>query len=154
PGSCTCFLFFHCLSKSWYIHLQIVLSCHEFGQVDREPVGIVQQKSIFTRNATFFGFEHMEALNPLFQRSEKTLFFLMDHFGDEFFLGFQFRKDRLKLIGEMVDEQIQQWFFPIEKSIVIPDGSPQNPPDDVSRPRISGYLPICYGKSHGSDMIG
>ena len=89
-------LFLHFSIESLLVNGETILTAYQFGEVEREAIGIEKAESLGTIKLFDVGFLHCfhiigEQVDAVLQRTEETILLLFHYLGDEFLLCFQFR---------------------------------------------------------------
>ena len=152
PG--TGFLLLHQAVEALHLHSQPALAGHQFGEVQRKPVGIVKLEGKFpAQHAPLQGANLLqEQVDSTIQGLVEGHFLPLNHIFNMILPGAQFRKNIPHGVCKDVHQLVEKR-FPKAQGAPIPHGPTQNAAEDVVPVGIPRLDPIRNGKTQGADMV-
>ena len=155
----TFFLLLHLHIELLLINGKTVLTTNQFGEVERETIGVEQAEGIRTAEDSLLmclQFIHgpIQQVDTTVEGTQEGVFLFLDDTGDQLLLSLQFRIGFAHLMYQCGNELEQERILLVEEGIGIAYGTAQNTTDNVACLGITGQLTVGNGEAHGTDMVG
>ena len=153
----------HFRFKARLVNAQTVFAGNQGRQIHRKTVRVIEFKDhaaadflpVGNRGSRFpFGNDLIQAAQAVFQRPQKRVFLLANHFCHKLLLRFQFRENILELVGQHGHQPAHERLPETQIRVAVAHRPPQNPADDVAGFGVGGQLSVGNGETHGADMVG
>ena len=136
-----------------------VLTQDQFGQVERETVGIFECEHIDTTDLGLTGFlsvchELVEQTDSFIQRTEESLFLGLDDRCDLCLLFNQFRVRLTEILDELRNELVEEGRAHVQERISVTHGATQDTTNDVTGFLVRWQLTVRDSEGDGTDVIG
>ena len=136
-----------------------VLTENEFGQVERETVGIFEREHIDTRDLRLTGLfslshQFVEQRDSLVERTQESLFLALDDRCDLRLLCLQFRISGTQVSDQLRHELIEERIAHVQERITVAYSATQDTTDDITRFLVRRQLTVCDSERDRTDMIG
>ena len=154
-----CLLLLHFLFKAGNIHFQAFFPQHQFGQVEREAVSIVEYKGIGSvQGVLAFGFELayqlLQEAFAGFEGFQECVFLFADYFLDKSLLLVQFGEVAAHLLFEDVHQFIDEGIVEVQEAVAVAYGTAQDAADHVAGLVVGRQLPVGNGEADRPHVVG
>ena len=124
----TFLLLLHFLFKAGNIHFEAFFPQHQFGQVERETIGVVKHECVGpVQGILVFIFELANQLVQEafagFEGFQESVFLFADHFLDQLFLLAQFGEVAAHLLFEDIHQFIDKGFVEVQEAVSVTHGT-------------------------------
>ena len=131
----------------------------EFGKVERESVGVVQQECLNTRNfglAFRFQLVHfgVEQTQTAFERAQEYGFFLVDDLFDQSLLRNEFGERVAHKVNQSIYQLVHERRLDVEEGVCVADGAAQDSADYIACLVVRWQLTVGNSERNCSQMVG
>ncbi len=157
--ACTLLLLLHLLVELLLVYGQTVLAAYQFGEVEREAVGVEQRECLHAVKLCLAGSLDIghclaEQADALVERAQEGVLFLLHDLDDKLALCFKLGICPSHLAYEHGHELVDECFFLSEERVGIARGAAQDAADDVACLGIARQLSVGNGEGYGTQMVG
>ena len=155
PGSFT--LFLHLSVKALFIHFQLALCGNLLSQIEREPIGVIETKKVFTRQypLALLGdpfTDLVQKFHPVIKRAAEFLLLVFHDFGRVLTSLQQFGISIFHEITDQGGERIEKWIGG-PQHLSVTHGPSENFSEHITSAFVSGHDSIVDEKGTGPAVV-
>ena len=129
----------------------------QFGQVDREAVGVIEDEGVGAGNllgAGGFGHIVVQHADAAVEGAQEGHLLFTDDAFDQFLLGRKFRIGTAHVGDQLGNEAAEERLGKTEEGIAVADGAAQDAADDIAGLDVGRQLAVGDGEGDGTDVVG
>ena len=138
--------------ESLRVHRETAFARHEFGEVERKPLLVVELEREGAGDVSLCG-SFVEKLDTPIERFVEGFLFELQDILDVFLLGADFRENIAHRAGEDIDELVEEWGAEAERTAVA-DGAAEDAAEHIVPVGVARLNAVADGKGERADVVG
>ena len=155
----TFFLLLHLHVELLHVHGVSVFAADEFGEVERETVGVEQSEGLCAvelGQLVCLQLVHgsVEQVDAVGECAQEGVFLFLHHAADELLLGLQLGEGVAHLLHQYGQQLVEKCLFLVEERVGVAHSTAQNAADDVAGLSVGRQLAVGDGERHSTQVVG